>query len=231
MPVVSFGLISVSSLMTPDVERLLHKVTQEHSIGVTTNVPGPRHPIYVAGGEVLGRWGMGGLSGNMNLSFGIYTLNGKLELLRALRHRHHRGPRADPRLLPGVDRGVAGGGPGCSLTTRSWRHWSARRSRSASTAPWPRCAPTGHRGSAARRWSSTDDGIFIGTAADARKTLDLRRDPRVAVHSPTRDPGPDGAWAGEAKLSGVAVEVPRRRTTPPAPCASASTSPRRSTPA
>ncbi|MFN8184969.1 MAG: wax ester/triacylglycerol synthase family O-acyltransferase [Candidatus Nanopelagicales bacterium] len=78
MPIVSFGLISVSSLMTPDVERLLHKVTQEHSIGVTTNVPGPRHPIYVAGGEVLGSWGMGGLSGNMNLSFGIYTLNGKL---------------------------------------------------------------------------------------------------------------------------------------------------------
>ncbi|MBK6763959.1 MAG: DUF1298 domain-containing protein [Micrococcales bacterium] len=78
MPVVSFGLISVSSLMTPDVERLLHKVTQEHSIGVTTNVPGPRHPIYVAGGEVLGSWGMGGLSGNMNLSFGIYTLNGRL---------------------------------------------------------------------------------------------------------------------------------------------------------
>ncbi len=78
MPIVSFGLISVSSLMTPDVERLLHKVTQEHSIGVTTNVPGPRHPIYVAGGKVLGSWGMGGLSGNMNLSFGIYTLNGML---------------------------------------------------------------------------------------------------------------------------------------------------------
>ncbi len=78
MPIVSFGLISVSSLATPDVERLLHKVTQEHSIGVTTNVPGPRHPIYVAGAEVLGSWGMGGLSGNMNLSFGIYSLNGQL---------------------------------------------------------------------------------------------------------------------------------------------------------
>ncbi|HRY09063.1 MAG TPA: wax ester/triacylglycerol synthase family O-acyltransferase [Candidatus Nanopelagicales bacterium] len=78
MPIVSFGLISVSSLMTPDLERLLHKVTQEHSIGVTTNVPGPRHPIYVAGGKVLGSWGMGGLSGNMNLSFGIYSLNGQL---------------------------------------------------------------------------------------------------------------------------------------------------------
>jgi WS/DGAT/MGAT family acyltransferase len=78
MPIVSFGLISVSSLMTADVERALHKYTQEHSIGVTTNVPGPRHPIYVAGGKVLGSWGMGGLSGNMNLSFGIYSLNGEL---------------------------------------------------------------------------------------------------------------------------------------------------------
>lgn len=54
----------------------------------------------------------------------------------------------------------------------------------------------------------TDDGVFIGSAGDARKTLDLRRDPRVAIHSPTRDPAPDGAWAGEAKLSGIAVEVP-----------------------
>ena len=32
----------------------------------------------MAGGKVLGSWGMGGLSGDMNLSFGIYTLNGEL---------------------------------------------------------------------------------------------------------------------------------------------------------
>lgn len=78
MPVVSFGLISATSLMTADVERLVHRIVQDHSIGVTTNVPGPRHPISVAGGRVLGSWGMGGLSGNMNLSFGIFTLDGKL---------------------------------------------------------------------------------------------------------------------------------------------------------
>ena len=53
-------------------------MNQDHSIGVTTNVPGPRHSIHVAGGRVLGSWGMGGLSGNMNLSFGIYTLDGML---------------------------------------------------------------------------------------------------------------------------------------------------------
>ncbi len=78
LPVVSFGLISVASLATPDVERMIHKINQEHSIGVTTNVPGPRHGISVAGANVVGCWGMGGLSGHMNLSFGIFTLNGEL---------------------------------------------------------------------------------------------------------------------------------------------------------
>jgi WS/DGAT/MGAT family acyltransferase len=78
MPIVSFGLVSAVALTTPDVERMIHKINQDHSIGVTTNVPGPRHEIYVAGGKVLGMWGMGGLSGNMNLSFGIFSLNGEL---------------------------------------------------------------------------------------------------------------------------------------------------------
>ena len=52
----------------------------------------------------------------------------------------------------------------------------------------------------------TDGRVFIGTPDDARKALDLRRDPRVAIHSPTVDPDGD-AWEGEAKFSGVAVEV------------------------
>lgn len=78
MPIVSFGLMSVSAMATPEVERLLHKITQDQSIGVTTNVPGPRGPLTLGGANVKGAWGMGGLSGNMNLSFGIYSLNGEL---------------------------------------------------------------------------------------------------------------------------------------------------------
>jgi hypothetical protein len=53
-------------------------------------------------------------------------------------------------------------------------------------------------------------GVFIGSMPRARKALDLQRDPRLAIHSPTVDPpeGRESEWAGEAKLAGVAVEVP-----------------------
>ena len=78
LPIVSFGLISATALTTPEVERTIHKINQMHAIGVTTNVPGPRHPISIGGAKVRGMWGMGGLSGNMNLSFGIFTLDGQL---------------------------------------------------------------------------------------------------------------------------------------------------------
>lgn len=43
----------------------------------------------------------------------------------------------------------------------------------------------------------------------AVKALDLRRDPRVAIHGPTEDPpeGDAAAWKGEAKIAGLATEV------------------------
>ena len=57
-------------------------------------------------------------------------------------------------------------------------------------------------------WS--DGAVWLGSMPGARKAQDLQRDPRVAVHSPTVDPPQDApqTWGGEAKLSGVAVEVP-----------------------
>lgn len=61
----------------------------------------------------------------------------------------------------------------------------------------------------------TDGEVFLGMPADSRKALDLQRDPRVAVHSPTRDPLPDGSWAGEAKLSGTAVPATLPADYPP----------------
>jgi hypothetical protein len=54
------------------------------------------------------------------------------------------------------------------------------------------------------------DDLWIGSMWQARKALDLRRDPRFALHSGSDDPAPDGApggWTGDAKLAGVAVEA------------------------
>ena len=78
LPVVSFGLVSTLALTTPDVERLVHKIVQDQSTGVVTNVPGPRRPISLAGANVVGAWGMGGVGGNMNLCVAIFSLNGEI---------------------------------------------------------------------------------------------------------------------------------------------------------
>lgn len=52
--------------------------------------------------------------------------------------------------------------------------------------------------------------LRIGSMPGARKAVDLRRDPRVAIHGPTEDPPGDrpAGWSGEAKIAGVAVEEP-----------------------
>jgi hypothetical protein len=55
-----------------------------------------------------------------------------------------------------------------------------------------------------------DGEATLGIMGGSVKLLDVRRDPRVAVHSPTPEPPEDdpSAWVGDAKLAGTAVEVP-----------------------
>jgi len=57
-----------------------------------------------------------------------------------------------------------------------------------------------------------DGEVTLGMMADARKLRDVRRDPRVAVHSPTIEPPKDDptAWPGDAKFAGrlVATDPP-----------------------
>ena len=60
-----------------------------------------------------------------------------------------------------------------------------------------------------------DGDIFIGSGGHARKTGDILRDPRVAIHSQGRDPDADDEWPGEAKFSGIAVEVATPAHYPP----------------
>ncbi|MGC1215499.1 MAG: pyridoxamine 5'-phosphate oxidase family protein [Micromonospora sp.] len=57
----------------------------------------------------------------------------------------------------------------------------------------------------------SDDGqVRLGSMAGAVKALDLRRDPRVALHCPTEDAPEDdpASWGGDAKIAGVAHEEP-----------------------
>ncbi len=51
--------------------------------------------------------------------------------------------------------------------------------------------------------------LVFGSMRGARKGADLRRDPRLAVHSATIDPieGSEAEWPGEAKISGLAIAV------------------------
>ena len=50
--------------------------------------------------------------------------------------------------------------------------------------------------------------LTIGSMLRAVKAADLQRDPRVAIHGPTHDPAKSGAWRGEAKIAGRAIETP-----------------------
>jgi Pyridoxamine 5'-phosphate oxidase len=53
-----------------------------------------------------------------------------------------------------------------------------------------------------------DGDLWLGMMPGSRKALDLRRDPRLALHCATVDPPADPAkFAGDAKLTGRAEEV------------------------
>jgi hypothetical protein len=53
-----------------------------------------------------------------------------------------------------------------------------------------------------------DGELWLGMMPGSRKALDLRRDPRLALHSASLDPPDDPTtWDGDAKLAGRAVEV------------------------
>jgi hypothetical protein len=51
--------------------------------------------------------------------------------------------------------------------------------------------------------------LCLGMMPATRRAADLRRDPRIAIHSHSVDPpeGNPGAWSGEAKLFGRAEEL------------------------
>jgi hypothetical protein len=61
-----------------------------------------------------------------------------------------------------------------------------------------------------------DGEITFGMMGGSMKLLDVRRDPRIAMHSPTLEPPAEHpeTWPGDAKLAGIAVELPPPAETP-----------------
>jgi hypothetical protein len=55
-----------------------------------------------------------------------------------------------------------------------------------------------------------DGELWLGMMPGSMKAADLRRDSRLALHSPTVDTPEDdpSSWAGEAKITGRGIEVP-----------------------
>ncbi|MGZ6273004.1 MAG: pyridoxamine 5'-phosphate oxidase family protein [Candidatus Limnocylindrales bacterium] len=49
-----------------------------------------------------------------------------------------------------------------------------------------------------------DGELWIGSMPHSRKTTDLQRDPRFALHSGSDEPS---AWSGDAKISGRMAEI------------------------
>lgn len=62
-----------------------------------------------------------------------------------------------------------------------------------------------------------DGEVTLGMMGGSVKLADVRRDARVALHSPTLEPPPGdpGAWPGEAKLAGRLVEIGHPEGHPP----------------
>ncbi len=111
MPIVSFGLISVSSLVTPDLERALqqshpgafdrchHKRPRTAASDLRRGREGPR------------QLGNGRIERQHEPVFRDLQPERAAQLLGALRYRDHRRPRTNPGPLPRVHRRTARTGP------------------------------------------------------------------------------------------------------------------------
>jgi diacylglycerol O-acyltransferase len=78
--VLTFGMIRGIGRTGRDVERYLVDFFADKASGVTTNVPGPRQPRYVAGRRVGSMLGWAPQSGNQTLGTCIFTYDGNVHV-------------------------------------------------------------------------------------------------------------------------------------------------------
>lgn len=75
---LTFGLITGIGRTGPDLERFLVDFFANKASGVTTNVPGPRRPRYVAGSRIRRMVGWAPESGQQTLGTGIFSYAGEV---------------------------------------------------------------------------------------------------------------------------------------------------------
>ncbi|MBJ7358390.1 wax ester/triacylglycerol synthase family O-acyltransferase [Nocardioides sp.] len=78
--VLTFGMIRGIGRTGRDLERYLVDFFADKASGVTTNVPGPRAPRYVAGRRVASMLGWAPQSGNQTLGTCIFTYDGNVHV-------------------------------------------------------------------------------------------------------------------------------------------------------
>lgn len=76
-PAVSRALTVGTTLLTPGVERVIHRANQWWGTGVVTNVIGPDVALHITGQRIAGVIGWGGVTGNLNLGAGFISLGGR----------------------------------------------------------------------------------------------------------------------------------------------------------
>ena len=76
--IVAYGVLAILGQSPGTVEDLAIRIFTAKGTGVMTNVPGPRHPVTLAGSRLLGTIGWGPTSGDLGLGVGIFSYAGEL---------------------------------------------------------------------------------------------------------------------------------------------------------
>jgi WS/DGAT/MGAT family acyltransferase len=96
--VVSYGVLSVVGMTPLSIQRVITDVYSAKGSAVMTNVPGPPHPVYLAGTPVRGILVWAPRPGGMSMSVTIFSYNGEITVSLG----------ADAALIPDPERILAG---------------------------------------------------------------------------------------------------------------------------
>jgi WS/DGAT/MGAT family acyltransferase len=95
---VSYIVLRVAGMTPRNIERVLTDVSTARASAVMTNVPGPPHPVYLAGTPVRGILAWAPKPGSLSMCVTIFSYNGEITV----------GLAVDAGLIPDPERILAG---------------------------------------------------------------------------------------------------------------------------